>query len=499
MINVGLIGCGRIADLHSLGYKDHPHARIYAVCDLDGERAEARRIEWGADRAYTDYRELLRNPDVDAVEVLTPFETHERVVIDAIKAEKHVAVQKPMTTTLRSADRMVQAAEDAKVVFKVTEIYCCYPPIVRAKEMIEAGAIGEPAGMRIKYINSPHGGWEVPTATYEQQLEKAALGYGLETFDHGHHEWATAWFLLGEVERVSAWIDSENGVLDCPATIMWKCRGNKRYGICDFMFAADMNIPTKYYSNDEWYEINGSRGILLINRGTGNILDGPAISLFDGHRWTHIDDVPSDWAEGFIGATHNFIAAIRGEEPPVLTGEQGREVLRFSTAIQESARWRREVYLDEFAHPFPAWHSWLQRRRERKEVIVGRRRFSLFGGWGSTAKYAAQAVALTEKLAERFDPAQAPGWNCVLGLHLTAEGHCKEEKFAVRIQDGKLTVEHGDLPEKALLTLRMPAGLWAGILLGKKRIETAVLRGQIKYEGRAEEGLKLRSAFRMGS
>ncbi len=56
MINVGFIGCGRIADLHALGYKDNPDARIYAVCDVSPDRAEARKNEWGAEKAYTDHR-----------------------------------------------------------------------------------------------------------------------------------------------------------------------------------------------------------------------------------------------------------------------------------------------------------------------------------------------------------------------------------------------------------------------------------------------------------
>ncbi|HOT51881.1 MAG TPA: Gfo/Idh/MocA family oxidoreductase, partial [Candidatus Hydrogenedentes bacterium] len=64
MINVGIIGCGRIADLHALGYRGNPDARILAVCDENAERAEQRRIEWGADRSYSDYRQLLHNPDI---------------------------------------------------------------------------------------------------------------------------------------------------------------------------------------------------------------------------------------------------------------------------------------------------------------------------------------------------------------------------------------------------------------------------------------------------
>ncbi len=500
MIQIGIIGCGRIADLHFLGYRDNPDARIVAVCDRDGDRAEARRLEWGADRAYTSYRELIANPDVDAVEILTPYDTHEHIAIDALKSDKHVSVQKPMSTTLRSAARMVAAAEKVDRIFKVSECYLCWPPIVQAKKMLDDGLIGEPIGMRIKYICGPHGGWLVEPRTYRQQLDKAALGYGLETFDHGHHEWATAWYLLGKPERVAAWVDSVDGVLDCPATVMWKCAGNKRYGTIDFMYGSDLHVPTKYYPNDEWYEISGTRGILLINRGTGGIKDGPILSVYNQDGWRHYDDAPSDWSEGFIGSTRNFIAAIRGEAEPLLNGEQALEVLRFATAVQTSARKRREVYIEELGFSIPALYSGVRRRRERRSVIVGQRRSSWLSRWlagGRTSKYAPRAEELMTSLQDRFEPDSVQGWEGAIGVHLLGDGGIEEQKYTLRISGGSLEIVKGELPEESLLTLRMKTGLWAAILLGKKRIETAVLTGGIKYEGRAEEGLKLRSAFRL--
>ncbi|HPC16457.1 MAG TPA: Gfo/Idh/MocA family oxidoreductase [Candidatus Hydrogenedentes bacterium] len=498
MINVGIIGCGRIADLHALGYRGNPDARILAVCDENAERAEQRRIEWGADRSYSDYRQLLHNPDIDAVEVLTPYETHEKIVMEAFAAEKHVAVQKPMTTSLKSADRMVLAAEMSRKVFKVTECYLTYPPIVFAKRLVESGAIGEPLGMRIKYVCSPLGGWNVPAHTIQQQIAKSARGFGLETFDHGHHEWATAWYLLGAAERVSAWIDSTDGVIDCPATIMWKCIGGKRYGVCDFIYAPELQIPSEYYSNDEWYEITGSRGIIQIHRGTGHIVESPIVSLFNEKGWTHYTDIPADWSEGFTGATRNFIAAILGREAPLLTGVQARAILQFAFAIARSAAKHREVYLAEFDHPFPWLHTWRQRRRNRRDVIVGRRpRLRIGDLFVRTAPYARQAHDLMRRLQERFDPASAKGWNAVIGLELLPEAGVEGGKYGLYFHDGACDVREGELPPNADLTLHATAGLWAAILLGKIRIEAAALRNRIQYEGHAEQALRLRTVFRL--
>jgi len=497
MINVGFVGCGRIADLHVLGYQGNRDARLYAVCDPDEARRERRQRECGVEKAYVDHRTLLEDPKVDAIEVLCPYDLHERVVLEAIAAGKHVACQKPMTTSLASADRMLAAAKASAKIFKVTEIYVSYPPIALAKKLIAEGAIGEPMCMRINYISSPIGGWDVSAQTYEQQVRIASQGFGLETFDHGHHEWATAWWLLGEPERVSAWIDTLNGVVDAPSTVMWRCRDNKRYGVCDFAFCPELNIPTKYYSNDEIYQILGSKGVIMINRGTGEMMDRPPVSVFDGSKWMHYEDIEGDWAQGFVGATRNFVAAIQGREAPLLTGAEGREVLRFGLAVMKSAAQRREVFIDELEQACPAWYHWRRWRRERKDCVVRpqRRSWNFFAG--RTAKFAPQAHTLTMQLPQRFDGAAAGSWECVIGLELIGEGGAPNQRFGLAVKQGKLEVSAGGLPKSADVTLRVRAGVWAAVLLGKKRIETAILQGLVKYEGHVEKALPLRNAFRI--
>ena len=191
------------------------------------------------------------------------------------------------------------------------------------------------------------GGWQVPDAAWEWRLKEGEAGRGLQTFDHGHHLWATAWFLLGEVERVVSWIDSADGIVDSPAVMMWKYKGCKVYGTCEYSFSSEMTIPSRYYANDEWIEITGSQGIIMIKRCTGNLLDGPAVSLFRKTRWEHFEQINSDWAQGFVGSTQNFIRAIRGEEEPLLTGHQAREILKMNLAIARSSETRREVCLGE--------------------------------------------------------------------------------------------------------------------------------------------------------
>ena len=492
-LNIGMIGCGLISTLHAAGYRENPRVRLYAICDLDEQLVAARKGDWGVEKTFTDYRELLADPAIDAVEVITPHKLHERIVIDALDAKKHVAVQKPMTTSLESADRMVARAKRSGLVFKVTDNYVSYPPIVLAKKMLESGEVGDPQMLRMKVITSPHGGWDMPVASYDWRFDEFAEGRFSETFDHGHHEWATAWYLMGDVERVGAWIDSIDGILDSPVTIMWKHRQGKRYGICEFVYAEKLHIPSRYYPNDEWFELTGSGGIIFIHRCTGDIHDGPAVSLFNNEGWTHYDAVESDWAEGFRGALENFVDAIEGKAEPLLTGDQGREILRMSFAIYQAARKRRDVYLEELDRPFPGLYAWRQRRREKRESFIESFRKPLLGR--NLSKYAPRASELTEQFVGRFDAEAAADWESVVGLRLTPDGGVKEQTFALHVSAGKVTLKEGPIPEDAKLTVAMPAGTWAAIVLGKKSLESALFGRQLKVEGEAREGLRLRSAF----
>ena len=347
MINVGIIGLGRIADLHHAAYVDNPGARLYAICDANPSLLEARKEAWDVAAAYHDYQELLADPRVDAVEIITPQTLHEAMVVDAARAGKHIAVQKPMAVGLDAAARMTAEASRAGVTFKVTDNYVFYPPIVLAKQLIDDGVIGDPITVRMKFIGGRwHGGWEVPEDTWAWRREEFAKGRGIQTFDHGHHMWATAWYLMGEFERVASWIDVTSSFIDCPAVSMWKHRDAKRYGTCEYTQAVDLAVPTDYYACDECFEVTGSAGMVLIRRCTGKIQEGPAVSTFTNDGWKHYE-VESDWASGFTLANRNFIAAIRGEAKPLLTGEEAQHILRFAFALRRASDERREITLAE--------------------------------------------------------------------------------------------------------------------------------------------------------
>ncbi len=491
-IRVGLIGCGRISDLHYKGYIGHPDAEVYAVCDTDQELALARQKEWGAEKCFFDYHELLEDPQVDAVEILSPQPLHEEMAIRAAATEKHIALQKPMTIDLASADRMLTSTGQTGKVFKISDNYLFYPPIVLAKNMIDQGEIGTPTNLRIKMISGGSGGWEVPASSWAWRTAEMKEGRGFQVFDHGHHLWATAWFLLGEIDRVTSWIDSIDGIVDSPAVIMWKYKDRVQYGMCEYAFAQDMSIPSKYYANDEWIEITGTKGILVINRCTGNIFNGPVLTHFNGSTWTSYEDVDSDWAQGFVGSTKNFIDSIRGDAEPLLSGKQGREILKTTLAIIKSSRERREVYVEEMDKAFP--HLYTRRRiKADKRKVAGKKWFSIPGFGKKDAAYASQARELTKKLVDRFNPEKAGNWRCNIGLKLLPQGGVEEASFLLIIDKGTMSIVEGEIPETADMILKTPAGTWACLLLGKRAFETAFLTGKLKIDGKTEHGLKLKA------
>lgn len=492
-INIGFIGLGRIADVHAPAYFNNPDACIYAVCDSNAEIAKRMMEKWGAKKMYPDYRELLNDKDIHAVEILLPQKLHEISCIDAAKAGKHIAMQKPMSVSLESADRMINAAKDSGIILKVTDNYCFYPPFIFAKKLLENDEIGEPVNIRISFV-SGKGGWPIPASTWEWRVAENAEGRGFQTFDHGHHLWATSWFFMGEVERVKSWIDAADGILDCPSVMMWKYKNSSRYGTCEFVHAPDLEIPSDYYANDEWLQITGTKGIIFINRCTGLIHKGPVVSVFNNHGWKHFDDINSDWGEGFKGAAVNFIDSIRGKAAPLLSAEQGREILKFDLAMARSSRLRREVYLDEMDNPRPEKYTERRVAAEKREKNPPKTLLSRIFGEGYE-KYAEQASSLTRQLAENYKEEAVKEWNSCIAIHLTPEGRATELKYTLTIGDGKVTIIEGILPENPVLTIKTGCGTWAAILLKKKKIEMAFIQGKIKLEGKAEEGLKLRAAF----
>ncbi len=338
IINFGLIGCGRISDLHAPGYLRSDDARIYAVCDSNPEVAEKRKNEWNAEKSYTDYRHLLEDPDVDAVEIIVPHHLHKELTVAACAAGKHVSIQKPMAMTVAECDEMIEAAEKAGVMLKVFENFVFYPPYAEAKSLIEDGAIGEPLSMRIRLGSAARGGWKVPLKTWLWRLNEEACGGGPNIFDDGYHKFSLAIHLMGAVDEVNGWIDRSYGIVDVPAMLSWTFKENGRVGLLDSTMSSGMTVKSKYYSVDERVEIIGTEGVIWINRCTAKLLDEPALVLYRNGRTSNYEHIRDDWLDSFIESVRHFIKCIKEGGEPLLSGQRGKAVLQFAHAALNSSR-----------------------------------------------------------------------------------------------------------------------------------------------------------------
>jgi predicted dehydrogenase len=354
-LRVGFIGAGRISELHALEYLRNERTQLVAVCDADPKTAHARAKDWGIseERVFTDHKDLLALKDLDLVEILTPHHLHYQHTLDAAAAGKHISLQKPMALNVTQADELIAAAKKAGVILKVFENFIFYPPMLRAKALIEAGEIGEPLTIRIKSnaATSPNS-WPIPRTSQTWRFDPQSCGGGPLVFDDGLHKFSLAWFFMGGIaEEVHAWIGSlkaplggEVGVIDSPAIVSWKFPGN-RVGSLEVVFSPDMIVDTHHYAQDDRVEITGTRGVIWVTRGHGKMMDIPPVILYRDMKTYTFSDMPVGWEYSFINSTRHFIDAYFKGEPPSLTGEQGREILRFALAAQESARSGQSVHL----------------------------------------------------------------------------------------------------------------------------------------------------------
>src|SRR5262245_13485776 len=345
-VRLAIVGCGNICQLNAPGYLEHPRCEVVALCDPDRRRAERRAQQWGLKpRIYTDYSGLLDDPAVDAVELLTPTYLHAEQIVSGLAAGKHISCQKPIAVSVAEADRIAAAVARARTIFRVTENFLYYPPIVKAKELLDAGAIGEPSLVRIhttrvRDIVGQNFNNDPDALVWRRDPGRNPGG---ALYDDGVHKYATAMYWIGDFGEISAIVSHGPDFLqEVPSVATWRFKGRECLGIVDYTYAPDMAIRSRYYKADEFFEIHGSRGILWITRCTGEMLDLPPVMLIKGTE-TQSFQVPMDWRAGFDGAARDFVDGLLEGRQPAQAVLPARKVLQVPLAIYEASRLGRPV------------------------------------------------------------------------------------------------------------------------------------------------------------
>ncbi|MBP1992109.1 Gfo/Idh/MocA family protein [Paenibacillus eucommiae] len=194
-LRVAVIGAGSISEVHFNSYAKNEHVELVAVCDLIEERARANADKYGAGKVYTNYLDLLADPDIDAVSICTWNNTHVEISIAALEAGKHVLVEKPMSTDLDKALLLQDAVKRTGKKLQVGFVRRYSSSAKVLKKFIDAGDLGEiyyAKASILRRLGNP-GGWF-------SDVERSGGG---PLMDIGVHIIDLCWYLMGRPKVVS--------------------------------------------------------------------------------------------------------------------------------------------------------------------------------------------------------------------------------------------------------------------------------------------------------
>ena len=205
-IGVGIIGTGFMGRAHAMAYRavagifaDSLRPVLQTVADVNGVAAEKAAAQFGFRRWRQDWRMLVEDPEVEIVSITTPNVVHREMALAAIAAGKHVHCEKPIAPSAQQAKDMMDAAEAAGVVTQVGYNYIKNPVLALARDMVEAGELGEITGFRGIHAEDYMADPQVP---YNWRVDPSGGGGAIA--DIGSHIVGLARFLLGPVSKVQA-------------------------------------------------------------------------------------------------------------------------------------------------------------------------------------------------------------------------------------------------------------------------------------------------------
>lgn len=302
-INIGQIGCGRIAREHDLAETlKHDSARIIAACDVDKNRLEdAKRLIDGYygqktgnnnymdTKMYDDYREMLLNKDIDAVMISTPDHWHAQPAMEAALAGKHIYLQKPTSLTISEGRQLCQIVKKKGVVFQVGTQQRSTSQFRIAAELVRNGRIGKLHNIKVGLPGDPSGpsapempipnnlnydAWlgSTPYVPYTEIGVHPQIGYGrpgwlrLEQFGSGmitgwgqHHYDIASWGMDTEYTGPI----SVEAIAEFPKSGLWNVHG-------DFMVKAEYANGVSMYTSGGYpngIRFEGSEGWIFVSRG----------------------------------------------------------------------------------------------------------------------------------------------------------------------------------------------------------------------------------------
>lgn len=331
-LNVGIIGAGRIGQVHAKSITYHiPQAKIVAISDIYYEGAKRVAESLGIPNAYEDYHEILNNPEIDAVLICSSTDTHADIAVEAAEAGKHIFCEKPVDLTVAKIKKVIAAVEKAGVKLQIGFNRRYDHNFAEIKRLANDGKLGKLQTIKITSRDP-----EPPSIDYV----KVSGGIFL---DMTVHDFDMARFIGGEVEEVYAnaavTVDDaigEAGDVDT-ALIALKFK-NGAIGVID-------NCRKACYGYDQRLEVFGTGGqasaandtptnVSYINEN-GNMTDKPLYFFLERYMQSFTDEMTE------------FINAVQNDEQTKTTVNDGLEALRLGLAAKLSVKEHRPVKLSE--------------------------------------------------------------------------------------------------------------------------------------------------------
>ena len=347
-VRLGVIGAGNIADMNVAGYLEHPLCDVVSVCDVDEEAAKSAATRWGAGSVHTDLSHMLEDPGIDAVEILTPTHLHYEHVMAALRAGKHVSVQKPVTNSVEEARELGRAADNAGLTLRISECFVHYPPLELAKKLMSEGAIGRPTAVRIRTVVGQ------TDSDFQANLRPEGYGWRLDSrspgghlFDDMVHKFAMAmWLVDKDIVSVQAVVRRRDFFFE-PCVAMFEYEDPGLLGVMDVQYAPQMWMRSSYYGADEFFEIQGDEGMLWVTRATGEMLDLAPVVLYKGKQGscgsTEFKDLDSDWGSGFRRSSAHFVDSLLTGTPAQMSLDDAVKVLQLCFAVYRASDLREPV------------------------------------------------------------------------------------------------------------------------------------------------------------
>lgn len=358
-VKVGIIGCGMVSAGHANGYLEDERAKLVAVCDLDRELLKESAQRWGIRKKYQNYKDLLNDEEVDAVDICTPPYLHHSMTLAAAEARKHIIVEKPMCASVKQADEMISSAKKAGVLLMVGESYVFTSTHMRARELIDQGMIGKP-----EFLTERHGLWlpnpkfleisqissQRETVPFRDDPQKSLGGLYRDAIDHFPHAIATARYLMqdAKINKLCAWsrsaVDRYGQRERILVGVMWKYDGGDRHGTWLKLSRFDQpgGFSTTISGNEGSIDVLGEGG----GPGISGIKQSPLVLHTEGKayyyrieegrdaRW--ISDV-NYYDMAHRNEVHHFLDCIVKDKKPRYSGEDGKMDLQLTLTAIKSA------------------------------------------------------------------------------------------------------------------------------------------------------------------